>query len=687
MSTWVPASAVDVLQGTPVFGSIEQISAISVYLRGTSLDASSFRAAIQHARQHLQLLTAEAVSALDAKLTEALTPGATALQHSADSAKQALDRYAAEVDRIHREAERLRSQIEEHLAAIRTQSEAIQVIARSIRVQAPQAWRPGPRGQLPEPQLGTSADDLSDAERQLAVQHLRIRYETEWLYAAARWRAAVDGIDSVKTRWAALIEERERVERQLVLALDDTEIGQLITLASGSRRSRARTIALAIAGEVWGSTAGVPELATSHPLLKRLLGTESGEHVWSSPPNPTQVAAAWATLTRAEREQLTLAVPWVIGNLPGLPFAARDAANRRVLEHYAVHRDLLGENSRNALDELLMIVAEGERTEPPVQVVALDLSREVPMVSVGYGHLDTVANLTWQVPGMESDAHLALATWDRASRNLLQAQSTLSEPARAGTVGVVAFLSYDTPDLIDSFSSAGVLSPQLARSGAARLAAELDGAHATRARAARTQTLGGAIATAAAAGPVADPPRIAVTAHSYGTTVAANALTMVTQEVASFTMAGSAGVDTGTVTSLAQLNVAEISAGQKEIFASHASEDKLAPLGIAFGGRANPNANFQYAHAQNYGGALYYSSDGVTTATGEVFRPTNGHSVIGAQDTQWYHLGRHIRHGLGFEATEGHGYWDLETQSLKNLAATSLGLGQLAVGGIYAAVQ
>lgn len=172
-------------------------------------------------------------------------------------------------------------------------------------------------------------------------------------------------------------------------------------------------------------------------------------------------------------------------------------------------------------------------------------------------------------------------------------------------------------------------------------------------------------------------------AHSYGTTVVANALTIVKHEVASFSMAGSAGLDAGTVTSLRQLNVAETAPGQQAIYASHAGEDRLAPLGLVLGRRANPNANFQYEHAQNYSGAFYYSSDGLTAETGEAFAPTDGHSVIGQKSTQWFHLDRHIRHGLGFEATEGHGYWDLETQSLRNLAATSLGLPQEVVGGLH----
>ena len=673
MSTWVPASAGELLHGTPIAGSVEQVEAISSFLRDVSLDAWSFQLSIQQTQQQLRAVTADAITRLDAKLSDALTPGTAALMNSSDSAKRAIDGYASEVDRIHREARGLRNAVDDHLASIRSQSETIQTIARSIRVKVWYAWSSGAPGQMPEPQLGSNAEDLSEAQRAAAVQNLRALYENQWLYAATIWHADIEGIETAKTKWATLIEERKRAEGQLILALDATEIGQLITLAGGSGRSRKSTIALAIAGELWGSTAGALQMSTSHPLLKKLLGTESGGHIWNSPPDPTQVAAAWDKLTDSEREQLILAVPWVIGNLPGLPFSVRDAANRRALEYYAVHRDLLGTDSRTAVDELLKIIVAAGGTPPPVQVVALDLSREVPMVAVGYGNLDTADNLTWEVPGMESDAHNALAVWDRASRNLYTEQSKLATLNGTGSVGVISFLSYDTPNLGDSLGANGVLSPDLARAGAERLAAELDGTWAT-----RNHGLG---VTAGYIAP--ESPRISVIAHSYGTTTAANALTLTAHAVDSFSMAGSAGLDPGTVSSLDALHVKDSAPGQKAIFASHAAADKLAPIGLVLGGRANPNIALEYAHAQNLEGGYYYYSDGVTTADGQYFAPTNGHSVIGEEAPGFWDFGAKLKQEAGFEAGDGQGYWDRGTQSLRNLAASSLGLKEEIVGGVY----
>ncbi|MBL5973874.1 MAG: hypothetical protein D3X82_08945 [Candidatus Leucobacter sulfamidivorax] len=677
MTTWVPGSWSEILSGTPIAGTVETINAIGAFVYDVHLDAWSYQGMVQQAQREMGSLTSDAAAKIDAKVTDSLVPGSTALMQSADEAKRAFDTYASEVDRIHRDARALRDSVDDRLASIRTQSAEIETISESIRVKVSYAWDVGAPGQMPDPRLGSAADDLTEGQRTAALQNLRMLYENQWFRAAMIWHADIDEVASAKTKWATLIEERKQAEGQLTLSLGETAVGQLITLAVGSGRSRKSTLALAFSGELWGSTEGALQLNTSHPLLNKLIGSESGEHVWDAPPDPVQVAANWAKLTEEERERLIQEVPWVIGNLPGLPFGVRDEANRLMLQYYTVHRDLLGVDSQTALDQVMKIVSEGERTAPPVQVVALDLRRTVPMVAVGYGDLDAADNLTWQVPGMESDAQNALGVWDEASRNLYREQSYLSALNGSGSVGVISFLSYDTPNLGDSLNEKGVLHPTQAQNGAARLAAELDGTWATRNQA----------DPATGIPSVGDPPRIAVNAHSYGTTVTANALTQVKHAVDSFTMAGSAGLDTETVKSLDHLNVAETRPGQKAIYASHADGDGLAPIGLVFGERANPNANLEYAHAVNYEGAYYYSSDGVTTAGGESFAPTDGHSVIGQTGTQWYHVDRHIKHGLGFESAEGGGYWDSGTQSLRNLAATSLGLQDEVVGGLYVAAE
>lgn len=157
-----------------------------------------------------------------------------------------------------------------------------------------------------------------------------------------------------------------------------------------------------------------------------------------------------------------------------------------------------------------------------------------------------------------------------------------------------------------------------------------------------------------------------VVAHSYGTTVAAIALTSVKHPVDTLVMLGSAGLDTELVTGLDALRVKEVSPGQKAIYTTNAQGDHLAPAGAALAGRALPNPDATaLGGIQNgvpvYGGALSFSSEGDLSRGLE---PTDGHSTIGEG----------MRSGLqGISASEGHGYMDIQTQALKTTAKITVG--------------
>ncbi|WP_431247840.1 alpha/beta hydrolase [Leifsonia xyli] len=109
--------------------------------------------------------------------------------------------------------------------------------------------------------------------------------------------------------------------------------------------------------------------------------------------------------------------------------------------------------------------------------------------------------------------------------------------------------------------------PALPQDGAWQFAAELDGTHATRA---------------------GKLPYVGVVAHSYGTTTTANALTHTKYPVDSYTMLGSAGIDTTTVHAFTDLHV-KTTDGAAAIYTTAAQLDFLAPFGSAMGGRAEPN--------------------------------------------------------------------------------------------------
>ncbi|MFE4951752.1 hypothetical protein ACFQ9V_16760 [Leifsonia sp. NPDC056665] len=169
--------------------------------------------------------------------------------------------------------------------------------------------------------------------------------------------------------------------------------------------------------------------------------------------------------------------------------------------------------------------------------------------------------------------------------------------------------------------------------------------------------------------------------------MAADALTWVTHTVDSFTMLGSAGIDTEVVSSLSDLRVKQ-AGGQPLIFTTAAELDFLAPFGSAMGGRAEPNpealVNLGTAAAmplkgvlnppQSMGGSQSFSSDGAMLPSGEVLKQTKGHSTVGEHVD-----GLNPLNGI---APEGFGYLDEDTEALRNTGFTTVGLSESVVGGL-----
>jgi hypothetical protein len=621
--TWVPHDASVVLPPeTPKAGGTGKVDAAARYLGETVEDAGQFQVSVRGAQRELIGMKSAAVQKIGAKLGERLIPGAQTLQRSASSAKAAFETYAAEVSRINGDADGVVSSINEALGVIRGSAGKIEEIAERIRSYVSYAWNEVPPGVMPDPVLGSGAKDLTAAQESAAVATLRSMYEYEWLVAASSWHAALDTVNAALRSWLQLIEDRKLAEGALVQALERTDLGQLIALHGGPEKMPQFTIAATVAGELWGEEAEDLMLAKDHPLLKGLIGSESGEHVFDVPPDPDGVAAKWSKLSDGEKARLIDEVPWVIGNLPGLPYDVRDQANRKLLEYYVLHGDEMTATCNTALDEVLIAMSK-DNGRPPVSIVALNFEGPVPKVAMGYGDLDAAKNVTWEVPGMFSDASAALPGWDRASKNVYAEQLTVLDRAGRKEEGnaVIAFLEYDTPDLVT------VLAPGSAREGAQRFAAELDGTVATRNH-------------------NVPLPNLAVIAHSYGTTTAANALTLVNHSVQSFTMLGSAGLDGETVEQFSDLKVDSDANGVQKIYTSMASKDMTAPFGSGLSNRLQPNPE-RALFDPTIDGAKQFSSDG----EGD-FKATTGHDTLNA---------------------EGGGYFDKDTQSLWNSAAVSVG--------------
>ncbi|WP_233265379.1 alpha/beta hydrolase [Leifsonia sp. AG29] len=383
---------------------------------------------------------------------------------------------------------------------------------------------------------------------------------------------------------------------------------------------------------------------------------------WEHPPSPDAVASWWKGLEGTPLEQrLISAVPELLGNLAGLPFAVRDRCNRAVYAEALKRASDLTDEQRRALAQVGAALLRGAR-DAPSSLVCFNLHGSVPLVAVGFGELDRANTVTWAAAGMDSDASAATYSWSESALNLLSEQDRL-DPTQSHAV--VAWLGYDAPDRVT------VSTPGPASAGAYRFSYELDGTHAARSTRADVP-----------------PPLIAVVAHSYGTTMAAAALTRVKHPVDSFTMLGSAGIDTGLVPSLSNLKV-RAADGSPAVYATAARSDVLAPVGSKVAGRALPNHEAAlpgllplegdlapWTQGRTIAGARSFSSEGAYVPGEGYLLPTKGHSALGSGDS---------RSGfLGATAPAGHGYFDVNTESLRNTAATSIGRPELVVGVLTA---
>lgn len=648
MSPSVPA-ATAVLAGTPKAGHVDEINAVASFVGDIVNDCAQYHLSVSGAARELYGAKSIGVTRIQEKLLDRLMPGADMLSASASQSKKALNHYAAEVERIHRRADRIKQDVREDLQSISSAMSEIERIAREIRFSVSYSWQTVPPGQLPDQVLSRAAGDLSVAEQSAAKQNLRMLYENQWLGAAVRWKMALEHIDGLKAEWSRLIQERKIVEKVLSEALSDTVIGHMISLGSGAGTSAKRTIALVVSGELWGEPDVAIPYRTSHPLLKKLIDTEDGSDFQNLSLGPDEIAFKWAELTPEEQKILIAAVPGVIGNLPGLSGEVRDAANRVQMAFFRAHPQMLSlEQLRLAagLQDILTREAtellENGRADPPIQLLGLNIRVEVPKAAIAYGNVDTNGFLTWVVPGMLNDASEGMLSLDFVSRNIYFEQNRVALANE--NAAVIAWLGYDTPGNPIQ-GDLGVLSSKAAILGAKQLVAEINGFDASRMHAS------------------GQLPSRSVGAHSYGTTTASIAMLSVTHPVDSFIMVGSAGLDTTLVESLDQLNVKEVSPGQKAIYTTNAERDHLAPLGAGASGRGQPNPSADAFGIENnssvYEGAFSYSSEGDASKN---LKGTDGHSLSGAGSANM----------LGDHASEGRGYFDSKTQSLNVFAKISM---------------
>ncbi|MFJ3394973.1 alpha/beta hydrolase [Leifsonia aquatica] len=344
---------------------------------------------------------------------------------------------------------------------------------------------------------------------------------------------------------------------------------------------------------------------------------------------PRQAAADWPRIPPADRAAVERKVPALVGNLDGLPYALRDRANRRSLTlqlDSARQAATAHPHDRAVVQQLAAYTAIHAalhaRSTPARRLVEL-VPGTLPTAAIAIGDLDRAPSVTWVVPGMGTYT-TDMQLWTLAAQNIWGAQRDAGAPAGHA---VIAWIGYATPPVgLDAALG------DYARNGAPELTEAIEGLTAVRR---------------------AHPPAVNVVAHSYGTTMAADALADTDLGIAAFVMLGSAGVE-DRIASAADLHADLVAAGE-------AARDDEAALGRL--SRADPRSPAF--------GARVFSVEGVP---GAGLRPVTQHAPIlhspwndDIASTAWTGVAASVRQAAFRAHLAQHGYLDAGTQSLKEV--------------------
>ena len=349
----------------------------------------------------------------------------------------------------------------------------------------------------------------------------------------------------------------------------------------------------------------------------------------ANPGAAASVASEWANWPQATRRLMVTHAPQVIGSLDGVPYAARDTANRSFLtSSEADIRARLASDSvgRAAKDELskrlhmLQQVRAALKTGAsgnPRTLVSLDATGEGRAV-IAIGDPATADYVDYLIPGMFSDVDTQIQVLAGGADEISTEQQAWLKKLNPGvaasqlpTVSTLAWIGYQTPNIVN------VASMSLAKEGQASLTRSIEGL-----RAARAAQVGGA------------QPYVAILAHSYGTTAAMLSLQNDQVSVDALAIVGSPGSPARTA---GQLNVTN-----GNVWVGAGQTDPVPQTGL-FGSQPTSAAY----------GAHRFGVDGATD-------PVTGKAM---------------------DAVIGHdGYFVTGTESLRNMVLIGIGRGDLVLG-------
>jgi hypothetical protein len=301
----------------------------------------------------------------------------------------------------------------------------------------------------------------------------------------------------------------------------------------------------------------------------------------ASPPKATMVSAVWGGLTAAQKQALATSTPQLVGNLDGIPFAARDSANRVFLATSIADakRSLASGVGRGQIvseKHHLEILRQIERTlkttskDPARQLLTFDPAGDA-RAAVVVGNLSTADYVSYLVPGMFFTVQGQMYDWTTIAQDLHTEQAgwlkilAKSDPSYQGkTSATVAWIGYSTPGVLD------IASLSRADEGANILGNAIEGVKAVRA---------------------GSEPFVSLVTHSYGSTTAMIELAKGGVSVDALAMIGSPGAAAHTASALSVKN--------DNVFVGEAAWDPV--VNTAFYGSDPGSASFG-AHTMDVAG-------------------------------------------------------------------------------------
>ncbi|HAM27734.1 MAG TPA: hypothetical protein DCP11_13850 [Microbacteriaceae bacterium] len=348
----------------------------------------------------------------------------------------------------------------------------------------------------------------------------------------------------------------------------------------------------------------------------------------SDPPSARSVASMWSMLSVSSQKALAKSAPQLVGNLDGVPFDMRDAANRRFLRQSIATLEASIESGagratlvedRHHLDILKQVQRTLKRSagDPPRQLLTFDPRGEA-RAAVVVGNLETADYVSYLVPGMFFTVQGQMYDWTVIAQDLYKEQTSWikllakSDTTMVGkTSATVSWIGYTTPGALD------IGSLDRANEGARLLGNAVQGIQTVR---------------------EGSEPYVTLVTHSYGSTAAMIELAKGGVTVDALAIVGSPGSATQ--------SAARLSVRNDNVYVGEAAWDPV--VNTAFYG-SDPGS-------PSFGAKKMSVAGGVDVITRKDLAPAIGHL----------------------------GYFDADTEAMRNLALIGIDEGPLVTNGTLA---